>query len=147
MDLVFHSLCKPGDTVLAEGLTFSGMKALAQHRGYKLAGVSMDEEGIIPEALVEAVKTSGARVLYVMPTLQNPTGRCLGAARRRELIKTARRLDICFYVMVPVVEGSREYGLRFCIGAPRRDVDFERGLGIVKRVLAQRVDYALQAVV
>lgn len=292
MDLVFNALCKPGDSVLAEELTFSGMKALAQHRGYKLVAVSMDGEGIDPHALVGAVKASGAQVLYVMPTLQNPTGRCMSQARRKELIKVARRLklwiveddnyavymdrraavpplinmapDICYYVcglskslapglrtgfvvaptgelgarialgirassfatqsmgmliaqqaiedgaadqiikenlriirtrsqllrgalgltgqkqaqasphiwlplcaadaerievrlarenvrvtgfMVPVVEGSKEFGLRFCVGAPRRDSDFERGLGIVKRVIAQRVDYALQAVV
>lgn len=94
MDLVFSTLCKPGDVILTEELTFSGMKAIAQYRGFSLAPVAMDEEGILPDALAAAAKVSGARVLYTMPTLQNPTARTLSLARRKELIKVARRLQI-----------------------------------------------------
>jgi DNA-binding transcriptional MocR family regulator len=94
MDLAFGALCKAGDVILVEELTFSGMKAIAQYRGYSLAPVAMDEEGIIPDALCAAAQASGARVLYTMPTLQNPTARTLSLARRKELIKVARRLEI-----------------------------------------------------
>jgi DNA-binding transcriptional MocR family regulator len=94
MDLVFSTLCKAGDVVLVEELTFSGMKAIAQYRGYSLAPVAMDDEGIIPDALAAAVKATGARVLYTMPTLQNPTARTLSLARRNELIKVARRTEL-----------------------------------------------------
>ncbi len=38
---------------------------------------------------------------------------------------------------VPGVEGCREFGLRFCIGATRREADFERALGTIKRLRAQ----------
>jgi DNA-binding transcriptional MocR family regulator len=94
MDLVFCALCKPGDAILTEELTFNGMKAIAQYRGFSLSPVAMDEEGIIPDSLAEAAKLTGARVLYTMPTLQNPTARTLSLARRKELIKVARRLQI-----------------------------------------------------
>jgi DNA-binding transcriptional MocR family regulator len=94
MDLAFSALCKAGEVILVEELTFSGMKAVAQYRGYSLAPVAMDEEGIIPDALCAAVKATGARVLYTMPTLQNPTARTLSLTRRMELIKVARRLEI-----------------------------------------------------
>jgi DNA-binding transcriptional MocR family regulator len=94
MDLVFGALCKPGDVILTEELTFSGMKAIAQYRGFSLAPVAMDEEGILPESLAQAAKASGARVLYTMPALQNPTARTLSLARRMELIKVARQLQI-----------------------------------------------------
>ncbi len=94
MDLTFGALCKAGDVVLVEELTFGGMKAIAQYRGYSLAPVAMDDEGVIPEALAATAKATGARVLYTMPTLQNPTARTLSLARRRELIKVARRLGI-----------------------------------------------------
>jgi DNA-binding transcriptional MocR family regulator len=94
MDLAFAALCKPGDTVLAEELTFSGMKAIARYRGYSLAPVAMDEEGVIPQALAAAVDATGARVLYTMPTLQNPTARTMSLARRQELITVARRLGV-----------------------------------------------------
>ena len=94
MDLTFGALCKAGDVVLVEELTFNGMKAIAQYRGYSLAPVAMDDEGVIPDALAATAKATGARVLYTMPTLQNPTARTLSLARRRELIKVARRLGI-----------------------------------------------------
>jgi DNA-binding transcriptional MocR family regulator len=96
MDLAFSTLCKAGDVILTEELTFSVMKAIAQYRGYCLAPVAMDEEGILPDALAAAAKATGARVLYTMPTLQNPTARTLSLARRMELIKVARRLDMVF---------------------------------------------------
>jgi DNA-binding transcriptional MocR family regulator len=96
MDLAFSTLCKAGDVILAEELTFNGMKVIAQYRGFGLVPVAMDEEGILPDALAAAAQATGARVLYTMPTLQNPTGRILSLARRKELIKVARRLDLVF---------------------------------------------------
>jgi len=107
MDLAFSTLCKAGDAVLVEELTFSGMKAIAQYRGYSLAPVAMDEEGILPDALAATAQATGARALYTMPTLQNPTGRILSLARRQELIKVARRFNVVFVeddVYAPYVE-------------------------------------------
>ncbi len=96
MDLAFSTLCKAGNVILAEELTFSGMKAIADYRGYRLAPVLMDEEGILPDALAAAAQSTGARVLYTMPALQNPTARILSLARRKELIDVARRLNLVF---------------------------------------------------
>ena len=94
MDLVMAHLCRHGDTILAEELTFSGIKAIAQQRGFKLAGVPMDNEGIVPEALAKVAKSTGATVLYTMPTLHNPTGRTMGITRRKEIIRVARKAGI-----------------------------------------------------
>ena len=94
MDAVVSQLCKPGDTLLAEELTFSGIKAIARQRGYRLVGIPMDREGIDPEALASAAKTTGATVLYTMPTLHNPTGRTMSMARRKDVIKVARKAHI-----------------------------------------------------
>ncbi len=94
MDLTFSALCKPGDVILAEELTFSGVRAIARYRNYSLAPVAMDAEGIIPDALGEAARSTGACVLYTMPTLQNPTARTLSASRRNELIRVARQHKI-----------------------------------------------------
>lgn len=94
MDIVVSQLCKPGDTILAEELTFSGIKAIARQRGCKLVGVSLDREGIDPEALARAARVTGSTVLYTMPTLHNPTGRTMSTARRRDVIKVARKAEI-----------------------------------------------------
>jgi DNA-binding transcriptional MocR family regulator len=91
MSLVFGSLCRPKDTVLCEAATFFGMRRLAEHRGYKLHGVQMDEEGLRPDALERALKSTGAKVLYTMPTVQNPTSRTMGSGRREEIARIVRR--------------------------------------------------------
>ena len=91
MDLVFQHLCKPGDAILAEECTFTGMRALSRYRGYRVLPVAMDHEGILPDSLAAVAKASGARVLYTMPTLQNPTAGILSLSRRKEIIRVARR--------------------------------------------------------
>lgn len=93
MALAFQVLCRPGDTVLVEGATFFGARTLAQHAGYRVQGVAMDGEGLLPEALDQAA-SDGARVLYTIPTLQNPTGSVMSATRRREIAEVARRRDL-----------------------------------------------------
>jgi DNA-binding transcriptional MocR family regulator len=91
MSLVFGLLCRPKDTVLCEAATFFGMRRLSEHCGYTLHGVQMDEEGLRPEALERAVKSTGAKVLYTMPTVQNPTSRTMGPARREDIARIVRR--------------------------------------------------------
>lgn len=94
MALAFGALCKPGDTVLCEEATFYGMKSLAEHARIKLHGVPMDDEGIIPDELERAARKTGARVAYLMPTVQNPTARTMSKIRRRDLVKTIRKLKL-----------------------------------------------------
>lgn len=94
MALAFGLLCKRGDTVLCEDATFYGMKSLAEHTELTLHGVAMDDEGIIPDELERAARKTSARVAYLMPTVQNPTARTMSKNRRRELVKTIRKLKL-----------------------------------------------------
>ena len=80
---VLASLAKPGDVVLTEQVTYTGMKAIASLLHLQLRGVAMDGEGIMPDALEAACRESAPRALYCMPTLQNPTARTMPLARRR----------------------------------------------------------------
>lgn len=93
MALVFSSLCRAGDIVLTEAATFAGMKTLAEQLGLRLRGLKMDEQGLMPDALDRAA-ASGAKVLYTIPTLQNPTGRFMSAKRRVEIAAVARRRSL-----------------------------------------------------
>jgi len=93
LTLALSTLCRPGDTVLCEAATFPGFKALADHVGYRLRGVAMDGQGLLPEALDRAA-ADGARVVFLLPSLQNPTGRTMGADRRAEIVAVARRRDL-----------------------------------------------------
>ena len=86
-------LAGPGDSVLAENLTYSGMRALAGHESYRLRGVLMDQHGLVPEQLDRAFRETGARIVYCMPTLQTPTGTTMPEARRNEIVEIVRRHD------------------------------------------------------
>ncbi len=90
MMTVFSTLCRPGDVVLTEQLTYAGMKALANHLQIRLYGVAMDQHGLIPSALAAACRSTHSRVLYCQPTIQNPTATVMPEARRREIIEVAR---------------------------------------------------------
>ncbi len=92
--LVARMLLETGAPVLAEGLTYSGMKALAKYQNLRLVGVAIDEEGLIPEALDEACVRSGARLLYVMPTLHSPTAATMSARRRAAIAEILERRDL-----------------------------------------------------
>jgi DNA-binding transcriptional MocR family regulator len=84
---------RPGDGLIVEEATFSGIKALAAHMNYQLVGAGMDAEGLTPDALDEAVARSGARAVYIQP-LQNPTGRIMGLERRKAIVEVARRRGV-----------------------------------------------------
>lgn len=84
-------LAAPGDTVLADELTYPGFRALAARLGLVPAGVPADEEGMDPAALDTLAGSTGAKVLYLNPTLANPTTATIGAERRAALVDVARR--------------------------------------------------------
>lgn len=85
---------RPGDTLLCDSATFFGIRMIAQGAGYRLRGVAMDGEGMVPDALEEAARASGAPAVYLLPTFQNPTARTMGAARRRAIAKVAERAGL-----------------------------------------------------
>lgn len=88
------TLVRPGDVVLTEALCYPGFRAVAAHFGIPLRGVAMDEEGIIPGALDAACRQGGAKALYCVPTIQNPTTATMSLSRREAIVAVARRHGI-----------------------------------------------------
>jgi len=84
-------VANPGDTILTECFTYSGIAALAGYNRYRLYGVEMDPGGLLPDALDHAFSTTGARVLYTMPTFQTPTNAILSPERREAIGAVLRR--------------------------------------------------------
>jgi len=88
-------LCRPGDRLLVEAVTYAGAKAVARHLGLRLVPLAMDGEGITTAALADALAgPDRPAALYLTPTMQNPTGRTLRAERRREIAALARAHDL-----------------------------------------------------
>ena len=85
------TLTSPGDAVLAEAVTYTGLISLAKHLHLRLVPVTMDAGGIDVDAFARAAKRTGAKVAYVLPTLQNPTGVTLGTTRRKALLQAAAK--------------------------------------------------------
>lgn len=88
---ILQSLLQPGEMLMCEALTYPGIKAVAGRLGLRLIGLPIDDEGIEPDALDAACRDHGARVLYMNPTLLNPTTSTCSQPRREALIEVARR--------------------------------------------------------
>ncbi|HAM44445.1 MAG TPA: GntR family transcriptional regulator, partial [Propionibacteriaceae bacterium] len=116
LDLVTRVFINPGDVILTEGPSYVG--ALGTFHAYqaKVVHVAMDDEGIVPQALEQAIvslRAAGQQVkfLYTIPNFQNPTGVTQPEARRKELLEVAQRHKLL------IIEDN-PYGLLTIEGAP-----------------------------
>ncbi len=96
--VVLGAESRAGDIIAVEEYSYPGVKSVADILGLELAGVAMDEQGLIPEALDELCRHRSIRLLYCNPTLQNPSNTVMPEKRRREIA------DICESNNVIVVE-------------------------------------------
>jgi 2-aminoadipate transaminase len=109
LDLISRIFIDPGDVVLVEAPSYVGaLGTFAQYEA-SVVHIEMDQNGLIPEALRQAIKTlryQGRRIkfLYLIPNYQNPAGVLLPADRRSEI------LDICRSEKIFIVEDN-PYGL------------------------------------
>lgn len=95
--IAFAITCGPDTELLTEALSYPGAIALARRRGMRLTGLAIDEEGLVPQALDQALHQATAAgrraVLYITPTLHNPTTATMSEARRREIASLCRAHD------------------------------------------------------
>ena len=91
LTVVLATLLDPGDVLLAESLTYAGVKAAAGLLHLRLHGLAVDADGLRPDAFEEACGAGGAKALYLIPTLHNPTTAVMPEARRLEIAEIARR--------------------------------------------------------
>ena len=83
-----------GDTLLCESPSFVGCLNAFKSYNSKLVGIEMDDEGIKADDLEKAVKENkNVKLLYVIPNFQNPSGRCMSAARRKAVYDLACKYD------------------------------------------------------
>ncbi len=95
---IFGLLAKPGETVLSENITYPGMRSIAAQLRLNLAGLPMDEDGILPDAFAESCERLQPRALYLNPTLQNPLTLTIPQGRRGAIAAVARKYR------VPIIE-------------------------------------------
>ncbi|WP_455351188.1 aminotransferase-like domain-containing protein [Streptomyces sp. SYSU K217416] len=94
LTLLATTLLEPGDTVLVESPTYLAALQCFRFTGARVVPVPCDDDGIDPAALEELVVRERPKLLYTIPTFQNPTGRTLPAARRLAVASVAARLGL-----------------------------------------------------
>ena len=129
LDLLARIFIDPGDVVLVEAPSYVG--ALGAFAAYQadVRHVAMDDDGLIPEALEEAVRRATAagrraKFLYTVPNFHNPAGVTLAAGRRHRI------LDICHRAGLLIVEDN-PYGLLGFDGEPMRALRADDAEGVV----------------
>ncbi|WP_028225475.1 aminotransferase-like domain-containing protein [Paraburkholderia ferrariae] len=86
-----------GGTLLTESMTWPTIRSMAGMLNIRLSGVTMDNEGLVPAALEQAARETGARALYCVPTSQNPTNAVMSIGRRKALAEVAIRLGLTLF--------------------------------------------------
>ncbi|MER8232462.1 PLP-dependent aminotransferase family protein [Streptomyces sp. NPDC094049] len=100
--LVAQALVEPGDTVVVEDPTYRGALEALRARGARLVPVGGDgpggegpgTDGSGPAALRRLVGHARPRLVYLQPTVHNPTGRSLDGAARREWRRVLADLEL-----------------------------------------------------
>ena len=111
MDLLCKALIDPGDTILVENPSFLGNLQCMKLYQANLVPVNSDDNGMLMDDLEAKILQYHPKMLYTIPTFQNPSGRTLSADRRRKVAELANQ-----YHMV-VAEDDPYRDLRYC-GSP-----------------------------
>ncbi|KKX33066.1 PLP-dependent aminotransferase family protein [Rhizobium sp. LC145] len=94
MTVALMSVAPPGSIVATEAISHHTLVPLSTYLGIHLEGLPIDDEGMIPEALDEACRTSPIRAVFLQPSVINPRATLMSAKRREALAEVARKHDI-----------------------------------------------------
>ncbi len=128
---VCETFLDPGDTVIVEAPTFPGALRPLRSCLAEVVAVPVDAQGLVPELLaqtLDALEREGrrAKMLYVIPNFQNPSGVTLSLERRRAVSELARRHRLL------VVEDDAYGELAFSDEPPPSLFSLAEGLGVMK---------------
>jgi 2-aminoadipate transaminase len=107
MDLLCKAYLNEGDTVICESPTFLGNVQCLRIFGANIVEAKSDDDGLIPELLEEQFKQLKPKMLYTIPTFQNPTGITLTVERRKAIAALAEKYNVL------VAEDDPYHSLRY----------------------------------
>lgn len=88
------ALTAPGDVILTEPTSYPGLRTAATQFGRHIIAVEADQYGMVPEMLAQACHQHKPGLVYLNPTLQNPTTITIPEHRRKELASIAKRCHV-----------------------------------------------------
>ncbi len=98
IDLAAKLFIDPGTPILCEAPTYLAALQTFQLFGAHCIGLPLTAEGIDPSTLIRMIETHKPRAIYLIPTFQNPSGNCYGAANRQAVA------DIIDYYGLTLIE-------------------------------------------
>jgi len=106
LDFICERFTRPGDTVFVEEPTYFLAFQIFRDHGLQIVPLPMDRDGLVIEALEDALKITKPRLLYTIPSFSNPGGQTLSAERRERLVDLSREHDFMIaadevYQMLP----------------------------------------------
>lgn len=107
LDLVARVFIDPGDVVVVEEPTYIGALQSFRVAGAKIIGIPVDSDGMRTDILSSILERERPKLIYTLPTFQNPSGAVMSVERRRHLLELASRWQ------VPVLEDDPYSELRY----------------------------------
>jgi DNA-binding transcriptional MocR family regulator len=112
LSAALRGLAPAGAPVIVESPTYPGVLILARAAGLRPVPVPVDEYGLRPDLLADALARTGARIVYCQPTYANPTGTLMPAQRRADVLDAVRAANAF------VIEDDCARHLALAPGAP-----------------------------
>lgn len=94
MNLLCQVFINPGDVILCESPSFVHCIEIFEMFEAKCIGCAMDDQGLVIEDVEEKIRQYQPKMIYVIPTFQNPTGKTLPADRRKRLAELGSKYDV-----------------------------------------------------
>lgn len=118
LHLVCDTLCDPGDIILVAAPCYFVFLGITTNLGVRTIGVEADQDGMIPEALEEALMKlnnngdlSRVKAIYITDYFNNPSTESLAASRRGPIVETVKRWSRSFPIRV--IEDAAYRELRY----------------------------------
>ena len=94
IDLAAKVLVNEGDKVVVEAPTFVGtLNSLRFYRA-DLIGVPLSDDGMDTDELENVLKNNDIKLIYTIPTFQNPSGITMSLEKRKKLLELAKKYDV-----------------------------------------------------
>ncbi|MFW5710939.1 MAG: PLP-dependent aminotransferase family protein [bacterium] len=90
LDALGKILITPGDAIAVEAPTYLGALQAFNPYGPRYVQMETDEDGLIPESMEAVIKEHRPKMVYLVPTFQNPTGRTVPLERRQRIAAIAQ---------------------------------------------------------
>jgi DNA-binding transcriptional MocR family regulator len=94
IDIISKAFLRQGDYIITESPTYSGAIAVFKSRGAQIADIELCEDGMNLNILEYTIKKYKPRLLYTIPSFQNPTGYSCSNHKREQLLKLADKYDL-----------------------------------------------------